>query len=484
MIRKLQFFKTAVLSVFLLGGANLAWGDNTVKYSTDGGTNWTEAADLNALSSVFSGAASDIQVQLLEDQTLNSRVTWGKTYTLTITATKNVSIKRGTLARTAMWFLNNGTGTLTLGSSDYAITFAGDGHDDKQRIFKNILGNESTGRMNIENVTFKEFKFDTENTNLGYLFLNKNYNGKLVLKDVTVSNCITTEDAFIKSVSTYSDNIYLQGTINFENCTGTDIYAAARIRLGEIDGQSSTTISASTPISIYWANATTAIATNVVVKATSAMVSNFTLTNENLGLFGNNTDLKLTQAYTLEVTDAKAATLVLPFESKIPSGVSCYTLNYTTGNYATKNPVTTTLDADTPVLINAEKGSYKFVSTATSGEKATGSDPVTVGALTGVYSETTVLSDSYILYKGEKGLGFYKSDGTNKVKANRAYLTAESADGSRTFIGFDDETTGIDSVVKQDTKTADNVYYNLSGQRVANPSKGLYIVNGKKVIIK
>ena len=57
-----------------------------------------------------------------------------------------------------------------------------------------------------------------------------------------------------------------------------------------------------------------------------------------------------------------------------------------------------------------------------------------------------------------------------------------TSDGARDFLGFDDDTTGIESV-EQSTK-ADNLYFNLAGQRVVQPTKGLYIVNGKKVIIK
>lgn len=300
--------------------------------------------------------------------------------------------------------------------------------------------------------------------------------------------------------------VILKGYLNIdEKSSGTAIYTntetkydsgkstyttTGRIKVDDSEGALTATKTITVTFSDRSSNYVPQIGAPIIINSTNYFTDEtaavFALANDvAYGTFRQNRDLKLTQAYTLEVTDAKAATLVLPFASKIPSGVSCYTLNYTTGNNAAKKtPVETTLPANTPVLINAEKDSYKFVSTATSGVFATGSDPVTVGALTGVYSEITVLSGSYILYKGEKGLGFYKSDGSNKVKANRAYLTAESAEGSRMFIGFDDETTGIDSVVKQDTKTADNVYYNLSGQRVANPSKGLYIVNGKKVIIK
>ena len=49
-------------------------------------------------------------------------------------------------------------------------------------------------------------------------------------------------------------------------------------------------------------------------------------------------------------------------------------------------------------------------------------------------------------------------------------------------MSFDEgEVTAIETVKAE---KANNEYYNLAGQRVANPTKGLYIVNGKKVIIK
>ena len=60
-------------------------------------------------------------------------------------------------------------------------------------------------------------------------------------------------------------------------------------------------------------------------------------------------------------------------------------------------------------------------------------------------------------------------------------LEATSARGLN-FISLEGETTGIDAV-KQEVK-ANEVFFNLAGQRVAQPAKGLYIVNGKKVIMK
>ena len=69
--------------------------------------------------------------------------------------------------------------------------------------------------------------------------------------------------------------------------------------------------------------------------------------------------------------------------------------------------------------------------------------------------------------------------------ANKAYFAVDKPGESRSFsMSFDDETTGISAVENTKTEVKDHVYYNLNGQRVANPGKGLYIVNGKKVIMK
>ena len=71
------------------------------------------------------------------------------------------------------------------------------------------------------------------------------------------------------------------------------------------------------------------------------------------------------------------------------------------------------------------------------------------------------------------------------VGQNRGYLNLSGLETSArglNFISLEGETTGINAV-KQEVKT-NGVFFNLAGQRVAQPAKGLYIVNGKKVIMK
>jgi hypothetical protein len=98
-------------------------------------------------------------------------------------------------------------------------------------------------------------------------------------------------------------------------------------------------------------------------------------------------------------------------------------------------------------------------------------------------SDGTVTGDGtiYVLAKKDKGVGFYKLASGDKVPAGKAYLTIPAS--APDFLGFDGGTTSISekTVVKNN---ADGEFYNLAGQRVAQPTKGLYIVNGKKVVIK
>ena len=83
-------------------------------------------------------------------------------------------------------------------------------------------------------------------------------------------------------------------------------------------------------------------------------------------------------------------------------------------------------------------------------------------------------------YKSSDGVGFYTYT-TTSAPAGIIYVSSVS---SANFLSMDfGETTGVESVGKPQTTTNREVY-NLAGQRVAQPTKGLYIVNGKKVIVK
>lgn len=106
-------------------------------------------------------------------------------------------------------------------------------------------------------------------------------------------------------------------------------------------------------------------------------------------------------------------------------------------------------------------------------------------------SDNNVLLESSSTYYGladlDCGLGFYKVDPYNVeyIPAHRAYIKQSGA-GVR-FFGFDygENTTDIGGkTLDKRQETADYEVYNLQGRRVKNPVRGLYIVNGKKSIVK
>lgn len=88
----------------------------------------------------------------------------------------------------------------------------------------------------------------------------------------------------------------------------------------------------------------------------------------------------------------------------------------------------------------------------------------------------------YVLNNGTQGVGFYKLKDGKSLSPGKAFLYYSGSGGAREFFGFD-EATGIDATLMNSEKVNSEVY-DLQGRRVAQPTKGLYIVNGKKVVIK
>ena len=88
-----------------------------------------------------------------------------------------------------------------------------------------------------------------------------------------------------------------------------------------------------------------------------------------------------------------------------------------------------------------------------------------------------------MLVGGSGTASFKKITGTNSatVGAGKAYLQLPG-DSFAPQLFFNDDATAINAV--KSNVVENGTYYNLAGQRVAQPTKGLYIVNGKKVVIK
>jgi len=179
------------------------------------------------------------------------------------------------------------------------------------------------------------------------------------------------------------------------------------------------------------------------------------------------------------------ATLCLPFDATI-SNATAYTLAKS-GSWLVPTAVTDNkVPAGTAVLL---KGTNETATATINTGDAFGS-PLTC-ALEGTYTNLTVektddVSNDYYLGINNSVVGFYKWDGTT-LGANRAYLPKAVAEAAvKGFsIRWADE-TGVESIEHSPLTIGHEAgtMFDLSGRRVNKAQKGLYIQNGKKVMVK
>ena len=196
----------------------------------------------------------------------------------------------------------------------------------------------------------------------------------------------------------------------------------------------------------------------------------------------------LEEAVAVTVSDAGYATYVpsndLDFSK---TSIKAYKVKVTDKGVATMTEVEQ-VPADTPVLLYYEGGKTENIPVTTGAAAVSDNDLV---AGTGVAVPTTdgAGNTNMILNNVGGNVGFYFAN-NKKVATNRAYLhfaTSLAPDASAPMmLLFDGETTGISDATRLNNKEQilNNNVYDLQGRKVAQPTKGLYIMNGRKVVIK
>ena len=137
--------------------------------------------------------------------------------------------------------------------------------------------------------------------------------------------------------------------------------------------------------------------------------------------------------------------------------------------------------ANTPVILNGAAGTYALDIIASASAVGTNKLNVSDGNATTDDANTVYA----LAAKGEPAVvGFYKVKAGVKVPAGKCYLSV-AVTSAPEYLGFggDGNTTSVNDV-RSKMEEGRGEFYNLAGQRVAQPTKGLYIVNGKKVVIK
>ena len=164
--------------------------------------------------------------------------------------------------------------------------------------------------------------------------------------------------------------------------------------------------------------------------------------------------------------------------ANLPEGLKAYKVPNISSTAVTLEEVTTAVAAGTGlILVGQPKTAYSIPLVAS------GTDISSTNKLHAAVTATDVAANEVYILKGGK---FCKVTGASTVPAGKAYLLASDVPASAPELVFDfgGEVTGINSIANSQELKANSPIYNLAGQRVAQPTKGLYIVNGKKVVIK
>ncbi|MBQ8456362.1 MAG: hypothetical protein IJ540_01990 [Prevotella sp.] len=283
-------------------------------------------------------------------------------------------------------------------------------------------------------------------------------------------NHIAVSDKDVTSIA--SDAFDGQSDITYVDLSGTSItgveIAATKYELGDAT------------VLLLPAGNTTAVDTkNVVI---GGVCEDLLLDDsKNFEIPSDFTAVKVAQKR--EYTADKNSTVCLPYaldETQASALGTFYEPTAIESGTVTMSSVTKT-KANVPYMLKAKgtKVSAEMVEV----KKPTGALAGTETRFVGTYSGTTLShtdTKQYYCFTTDGTFIHVKTDDVH-VKPFRAYIALDAALGRSLDIDFGDGTTGIKNLK---VGVENNVYYDLQGRRVLYPKKGIYILNGKKVIIK
>ena len=198
---------------------------------------------------------------------------------------------------------------------------------------------------------------------------------------------------------------------------------------------------------------------------------------DNIYLYEKSGEATPTESVT--VGDAGYTTYTTVNPVSFPEGVTAYIATQVNTNTIHLEEVADA-PARTPLVIQAAEGSYTLTSGTSSASSVSGnllrsSD----GTVTGDGSSYWALS------KFNDVVGFNVVGDGVTIPEGKAYLDLSSSSGVKGFLSFDfGSTDGIEAIDNEDSSMVNAQIFNLAGQRVSKAQRGLYIVNGKKVLVK
>ena len=246
--------------------------------------------------------------------------------------------------------------------------------------------------------------------------------------------------------------------------------------------------------SLTWSSDNSAVATvsqSGVVTAKNSGKANISVSTNN----GKTATCKVTvsaPAAYATITDAKYATFCDAYPRDFSNtDIMVYTVMYDEGDAVILKEVTDGIvPANNAVLLYKDVCSVERISIP---ESDSGRQPLKDNLLRISDGTSAKGSNVYVLANKSNGVGFYHWGSENSISAGKVYLLINDNVASREFINLDEDyTTDVEGISMGPREEI--VYYDMRGNRVVKPAKGIYIMcqpnrlpdgrNGKKVVIK
>ena len=201
-------------------------------------------------------------------------------------------------------------------------------------------------------------------------------------------------------------------------------------------------------------------------------------------------------SFKANITAAGFATFFTPAEVTIPENVNAYYIaaDGINGNSVTLTQIENVIPANTAVILEGAEGEYTFSVSETDAAAVSGN------LLKGTAINTNIIGEAYVLGVVEGETGLYKTQmrnvdlssasGSVSVFLNNAYKAylpvsalPTTAQGAANFsFRFEGGTTGISEVKGENGEV--KAIFDLTGRKVNVVERGIYIINGKKVLVK
>lgn len=327
----------------------------------------------------------------------------------------------------------------------------------------------------------------------------QNNNNRAALKKLTFNNNETTilkSDIATSSSDSKIYDLILGGESGawtfFDSCNNGYLYAASSSG-NQLKVQ--TTVDNNSKASITFADNGDA-----TIKFTGNNSRNLLKYNSSSSLFAcYKSGQQVVQLYvrinSLTLTTAQYGTYFTDEAFVMPEGVTGYTITAKDGENLTLNEAYTagtTVPASTALVLKATDElteSKTFDAIVVNSNEVAPTDNLLHGSVDEAQTSVTGATAYYKLANGDKGLGFYygaENGAAFNNGAHKAYLAVTGTMSQMKGFSLDGMTTGINQVSTANTVNNANIY-DLNGRRIQSlgaAQKGIYIVGGKKVIVK